>query len=250
MARSSAFTGFMHNVLMLRLEGGRASFSFHSARSGMVMTLVLAVSACTSISQGLAVLTHNPHQDARSAPAGLYKSDPDHVSVVFSVMHLGYSAFTGRFNEVDASLVFDPDDPSQSQLSVTIKAASIDSGVPAVDKAISDELLKAKHHPDINFTSQNITLTGETTGEIAGALEMAGNTHAAVLQTRFNGGAKNPLTGLYTLGFSAETVIDRSDWGLGTWIPAVAKDVTIRIEAEFVRSDELSPTLSENNSPH
>lgn len=258
MAHASKAADLHRTILVTRSVDGCAGFSSSPVQTGaftgtvtaMIMALIMAVSACTDIRQGIAVLTHHPHQDARSAPAGLYISDPDHASVHFSVMHLGYSAFTGRFNDVDASLVFNPEDPTESHLSVSVKADSVDSNVPAIDKAIRSDLLKTDRFPEILFTAQTITLTDETNGAIKGVLTMAGRSHEMVLHSRFNGGARNPLTGLYTLGFSANGQIDRRDWALNSWLPAVAGDVTIRIEIEFVQSDAPAPALSENSSPH
>lgn len=215
--------------------------TFRAGVFSRIICPVLLLSACTTISQGVAVLTHSPHKDAASAPAGLYHIDPDHVSVHFSVMHLGYSAFTGRFDNIDAVLTFHPDDPTQSTLLVTIMADSVNSGSPAIDKAIANDLLNAQKHPELRFTAAHITLDSENSGTINGMLDLAGTSHPLSLHTRFNGGAKNPLTGLYTLGFSADAQLDRRDWGLGDWIPAVAKDVTLHIEAEFVRSDTPLP---------
>ncbi|MGY9013571.1 MAG: YceI family protein, partial [Rhodobacterales bacterium] len=78
-------------------------------------------------------------------------------------------------------------------------------------------------------------LSSPTTAELTGKLTMAGNTHLVTLDVTFNGGGKNPITQVDTLGFSATGQFKRSDFGLGAWIPAVGDDVTLDIEAEFVR---------------
>jgi polyisoprenoid-binding protein YceI len=56
-----------------------------------------------------------------------------------------------------------------------------------------------------------------------------------VLDLKFNGYGVDPLTKENKLGFSAQGHFSRSQFGLGTWYPAVGDDVRVRIEAEFAR---------------
>jgi hypothetical protein len=51
-----------------------------------------------------------------------------------------------------------------------------------------------------------------------------------------NGFAPDPLTKADKLGFSAQGHFSRSQFGLGTWYPAVGDEVRVRIEAEFVKA--------------
>lgn len=200
-----------------------------------VLAACLGLAACASVRQGVAVLTHSPSDAAATAPGGRYTLDPGHASVQFSVMHLGYAFFTGRFDDLSGTLEFRPDDPIQSTLHIRIRTASVNSGKAEVDTLLRDELFEADDHPVIHFASADIALTGETTGTVTGALTMGGQTRPLTLDVTFNGAAPNPLTGDDTLGFSATASLDRSDWGLGDWFPAVAHDVALRIEAEFIR---------------
>ena len=52
----------------------------------------------------------------------------------------------------------------------------------------------------------------------------------------FHGGASNILTGNYTLGFSAETSLLRSDFGMSAYIPLVGDKIDIEIYVEFQKS--------------
>lgn len=202
------------------------------------LAVCLALTACASVRQGVAVLTHSPSDEAADAPGGHYILDPGHASLQFSVMHLGYSFFTGRFDALSGTLDFRPDDPVRSTLDVRIGTASVNSGNAEVDVLLRDELFEAVDYPVIRFVSADIALTGATTGTVTGALSMGGRTRPLTLDVTFNGAAPNPLTGDDTLGFSATAHLDRSDWGLGDWFPAVARDVKLRIEAEFIRQAE------------
>src|SRR5690348_14700843 len=47
-------------------------------------------------------------------PAGAYRIDPRHTSVLFRIRHEGLSWFTARFDTKDASLELNPASPAQS----------------------------------------------------------------------------------------------------------------------------------------
>ncbi|GAB4124747.1 MAG: YceI family protein [Rhodothalassiaceae bacterium] len=202
-------------------------------RKALLIALLL-LAACDTVRQGLAVLAHHPSADAGRAAPGRYRIDPQHSSVHFSVMHLGFSHFTGRFDDIAGTLDFVPTSPTESSLDVHIKAASVNSNATEIDALLREKLFGSDRYPDIRYTARKADLTGEREGIVHGELQMAGRRHPLDLEVVFNGAARNPLTGAQTLGFSARATLDRSDWGIGDWYPAVAQDVEIRIEAEFV----------------
>lgn len=192
----------------------------------------LVLAACTALS----VATHRVSDDPVTAPAGLYRLDPRHSSLIFDVDHLGYSRFVARFDAVEATLDAAPAAPETSRLVVTVKAASIDTNVAELDRLIAGpELLDAGRYPDIRFETTSLRRTGKNSGEMIGNLTMHGKTGAVALAVTFNGAAPDPLTGEDTLGFSAEGRFNRADWGLGDWWPAVGNDVHVSVQAEFIK---------------
>src|SRR5262249_42348570 len=60
--------------------------------------------------------------------ADTYNIDPKHSRVEFSVKHLMISTVRGAFKTFDATINFDPNDPSKDSITGTIKTASIDTG--------------------------------------------------------------------------------------------------------------------------
>lgn len=201
-------------------------------RMAGVVAVAASLAACTALN----VATHRVSGDPVDAPAGTYRADPRHTSIVFDVDHLGFSRFVARFNEVEAVLDAVPEAPEKSRLEVTIKAASIDTNVAELDKMLTgDDMFDATRHPDITFVSKSIVRTGEDAGEVTGNLTIAGRTHPMTFAVTFNGAAPDPLTGEDKLGFSADGTLDRSVWGLGKWWPAVGTEVRFRIEAEFAK---------------
>jgi polyisoprenoid-binding protein YceI len=168
-------------------------------------------------------------------PAGEYRLDPRHASVNFRIRHQGLAWFTGRFDAVAASIIFDPAEPTQSHLSAQIDANSVNTGVTSgFDRQIA-AALGAAASPQISFTSTSVTRTGEFTGEMTGDLTMNGQTHPATFAVTYDGGHADPLRGAIALGFSAHATIDRSQWGVTEWSMFVGPNVQLVIEAEFVK---------------
>ncbi|MEZ5958500.1 MAG: YceI family protein [Hyphomonadaceae bacterium] len=181
------------------------------------------------------------HPIAVDLPAGEYRLDPRHASVIFRIQHQGLAWFTARFDTKAATLTLDPADPSRSQLSASVDATSVNTGVlnaqgeRAFDQAIG-RALGSQTAPSITFVSTSIERTGEHTGRITGNLTMNGQTHPATLDAIFVGDTNDLLrAGARVLGFSAQGSIDRTQWGVNDWRAFTGAQVQIVIEAEFVR---------------
>ncbi|MEI9903556.1 MAG: YceI family protein [Asticcacaulis sp.] len=56
-----------------------------------------------------------PRPSVAGIPAGDYKADPAHTSLTFEVSHMGYSHYTARFADVQATLRLDPAHPETAQ---------------------------------------------------------------------------------------------------------------------------------------
>lgn len=179
-----------------------------------------------------------PSVDPARLPAGEWALDREHASVTWRVRHLGLSWYTARFDEMNARLSFDPARPEASELTAVIEAASVSTGDTDFDETLrSAAWFDASRHPQILFRSTRIEVTGETTGRIHGELTLKGATRAAVLETEFYGGLFNLLEGRRAVGFGADLVIDRSDFGVGRLPPGfIGDEVRVRIEAEFLRA--------------
>lgn len=175
-------------------------------------------------------------------PAGAYRLDARHASVLFRIRHMDLAWFTVRFDTKDATLELDPADPTRSRLTASVEAASVNTGVLNAqgernfDRAIA-RALGAEASPRIGFVSTAIVRTGAHTARITGDLTMNGQTHPATLDATFDGGTVDPLRGgAMVLGFSAHGVIDRTQWGVSEWGAFTGNDVQIVIEAELVKA--------------
>lgn len=193
----------------------------------------LALAAITLL---LAACVSAPVTDPARLPAGAWALDPDHASVTWQVRHLGLSWYTARFDDVRASLDFDPARPEAARLTAIVTAGSVSTGDPDFDETLRGSgWLNAAEHPEIVFVSNRIVVTGNNTGEVHGELTLNGVTQPVIMETEFYGGVFNPLIRRNMLGFRGYFEIDRTDFGVGR-LPGnfIGDMVRLSIEAEFV----------------
>lgn len=165
---------------------------------------------------------------------GSYKLDQTHAAVLFKINHMGLSTFVGRFNKVDASLEFDPENIAAAKLSAVIDIASIDvNNVDLEETLRGSNWFDAGQYPQAFFKTTNVKVIDENTAEFSGDLQLCGVTAPISLHIHFNGGGNNLLTGFYTLGFSAVSSFKRSTFGMDYLTPAIADQVDIEVFAEF-----------------
>jgi polyisoprenoid-binding protein YceI len=162
-----------------------------------------------------------------------YAIDPTHTQVEFTYSHFGFSNITGRFDTVESEFLFDPQDPTQSSVKVTIPMASLSTGVEKLDThLLSADFFDAEKYPTATFTSTGVTAAGEGRLQVAGDLSIHGVTRPVVLDVTINKIGEHPMAKTPAAGFDARTTIKRSDFGVGNYAPAVSDEVLIEITVE------------------
>jgi polyisoprenoid-binding protein YceI len=175
------------------------------------------------------------------AEAGEYMIDPDHSQVIFKVKHMGISTVTGRFDLIEGSYTFDDKDMSNSSVETTITATSINTNKQKRDDHLkSPEFLNVEKYPTITFKSKEIKKGDGEDFIIVGDLTINGVTKQVELDAEYGGKAQDPM-GNERTAFTAETKIDRKDFGI-TWNKTldsgglvVGDDVKIELEVEGIR---------------
>ena len=176
-------------------------------------------------------------------PAGAYRLDKTHASVVFKVSHLGFSNYTASFADFDARLNFDPARPELTTLEATIDPRSLTLPAPPAgfkDELVGPQWLDAAQYPAITFKSTRVEVTGANTARVTGDFTLHGVTKPVVLDVTFNGGYEgHPMDPNARIGFSATGAFKRSDFGIAYGVPApgttmgVGDEVFVEIETEF-----------------
>jgi polyisoprenoid-binding protein YceI len=187
-----------------------------------------------------------PPASTAPVPAGAYTLDKSHATLIFKVNHLGFSKYTARFKRFDAQLQFDPENLAASQLTATVDARSIETDFPDPAKLDFNAQLQDKdwldtaNHPEMKYVSRRIEITGDNRMRIHGELTLRGVTKPVMLEATYNGGyAGHPMDPHARVGFSAQGVLNRSDFGISYGLPApgttmgVGDEVSLILELEF-----------------
>jgi len=176
-------------------------------------------------------------------PSGSYPVDLSHASVVWKVSHFGFSTYVGRFTDFSADLSLDSEDFTKSTVSVAIKTDSIDTAYPFAEekdfnKTLAVDWLESEEYPLITFESTSVGALVGNQSEVTGELSIAGETHPVILNVTLNNALEShPLKKVAAIGFSATAEIDRTLWGVSNVIQAVAANVRIEIEGEFLKAE-------------
>lgn len=168
-----------------------------------------------------------------------WQLDPIHSTLHFGVRHM-VGRVTGTFQAREGSLRLGTRDLSDSSLTVTIDAASVNTNTPDRDAHLrSADFFDAEKFPAIMFTSTKFVRTDEESFDVHGLLSMHGVTKPVVLKASDGGRTKDPWGGTRA-GFHATTTVNRSDFEL-KWNVAleaggvlVGEKVAITIDTEFV----------------
>jgi polyisoprenoid-binding protein YceI len=191
--------------------------------------LAMAFVALTSSKIALA-------QDTSSAE-NKYTIEKNHTSVMWIADHFGYSNVSGKFTDISGEIVFDEKKPQDSSVQVEIKTDSIATGLPKFEDHLkSKDFFNVKNFPTAKFVSKKIIVEGKKNkAQIVGDLTLLGITKEVILKAEFNKSAPNPMSQKPTIGFSAKTTINRSDFGIKYALPGVADKVELVIEVEANR---------------
>ena len=172
-----------------------------------------------------------------------WKIDPAHTLVEFTAKHMMITNVRGRFANVEGKIVVDEAKPSRSSVEVEIDAASIDTRAEQRDQHLrSADFLDVENNPKLTFRSTKVEGASLEPGKsfrVTGDLTIHGTTREVVLDATFEGRGRDPWGG-ERVSFSADTKIDRRDFGL-TWNAAleaggvlVGNEIKIHIEAQAV----------------
>ena len=188
-------------------------------------------------------LAAQPAADPSAVPSGTYALDASHTTVVFGVSHGGFSTYRGTLTEKSGTLDWNADDPTQSALTITIDASSVDSpeavshaGNEDFQADIAKSALGADEHPEITFRSTSLEKTGDTSGIVTGELTFNGQTGVIEMPVTLVGAGE--MRGTPKIGFSGQTTFDRTEWGSDAWTQfGIGAEVAVTIEAEFALSE-------------
>ena len=165
--------------------------------------------------------------------------DHDKSSLAIALMANG-GDMKGVFEDWDASIHFDPEDPSDADILIEIEIDSLDLGQSAANTTATDApWLDSDEHPTAEFRAESMDWDDEGNFELPGTLKLRG--------------VEAPITLKGTLiidgdaaEVSGEGTIVRVDHGVGANDESVS-DVSVLISIIAQRSEGVSGV--EENSP-
>jgi polyisoprenoid-binding protein YceI len=166
--------------------------------------------------------------------------DTAHANVEFSIKHMMITTIRGRFEELALEVDFDDQAPERSSVVARIPTASITTNEARRDGHLkSPDFLDVEKYPEMVFRSTSIAKFSDHDFQITGDLTIRDQTHPVVLNTELLGTMPGLQGGRLT-AVSADTTINRKDWGLswnvalesGGWL--VGDEIKIHIEFELV----------------
>ncbi len=173
--------------------------------------------------------------------------EPGHTSAEFSVRHMMVTYIRGHFKNVHGVLEFDPENPWDSSVEVTIQADEIWTGDKDRDAHLRGaDFLDSENHATITLQGNKVELVGANDYLLRGDLTIRGVTREVVLNVRYLGQWKTPWweggvdKGPKTRGgFVATTTINRHDFGVswnakmdnGGFVVGDQVEITIDVEA-------------------
>jgi polyisoprenoid-binding protein YceI len=174
----------------------------------------------------------------QTASAAVYKLDPVHTTISFSVKHLMVSNVKGQFQKFEGAFDYDSAKKELKDLNVTIHANSINTNQSKRDDHLrSEDFLAVKTYPKIIFKQEKAEIAKDgKSAKIQGVLTIRDKTHPVYLEVTEIG--ETEFMGVKKIGFSAKTKINRKDYNVN-WNKTldgggvvVGDDVSISIDGE------------------
>ena len=172
--------------------------------------------------------------------AGTWAIDPVHSEVSFTVRHMMVSKVRGRFDSFEGTIVTGAN-PLDSTVTASVDLSSINTGQEQRDAHIrSADFFEVEKHTHMTFASTGVRAEGDHF-LLDGDLTLKGVTKPVTFNLEVNGFGPDAYGGT-RVGFSAETQIGRSEFGVTFNGPipgvpggvAVSENVTITLEIEGV----------------
>jgi polyisoprenoid-binding protein YceI len=122
---------------------------------------------------------------AAQAEPKAWTLDLGHAHIGWEVDHMGLSRTVGTFRDFDGSFLIDEEDPTNSRITFTVNAASVDSNHAGRDTHIRNaDYLDAATFPEISFASTEVEMLTSTSGKLHGDLTLRGVTAPLTLDFR------------------------------------------------------------------
>jgi len=164
-----------------------------------------------------------------------FEIDGSHTFPRFSYSHFGYSTQVSRFDNTSGTVVFDADAKTGS-VDISIDMKSVNTGFADFNSHLQGEdFLDTAKFPKATFKSTKVNFQDGKPASIEGQLTIKGITKAVTLTVTSFQAMPHPMLKKDAIGANAFTMIKRSEFNAGKYVPYVGDDVRIDIALEAIR---------------
>lgn len=147
-----------------------------------------------------------------AAEPAIYKVDPNHSSVDFSIRHF-VSNVHGRFRDFHGVVKYDRQNPAASSVEFTVQAASINTDNDDRDNHLrSADFFDVEKFPTLTFTSTKVAARDASTLDVTGDLTLHGVTKPVTIPVQILGTVQTPKG--EKAGFEAGFTLNRKEYGI------------------------------------
>jgi len=147
-----------------------------------------------------------------TAQPAVYKVDPNHSSVGFSIRHF-VSNVPGRFRDFNGVIKYDRQNPAASSVEFTVQAASITTDNTDRDEHLrSADFFDVQKFPTLTFTSTKVAARDANTLDVTGDLTLHGVTKPITIPVSILGTMKGPRG--EKAGFETSFTLNRKEYGI------------------------------------
>lgn len=195
-----------------------------------------------SMATALLLTSHTVYADDHANAEGgiehyVIDTSGAHAFIQFKIKHLGFSWLYGRFNEFEGNFSYDPNDPTNSSVEVTIQTASIDSNHDRRDAHLkNDDFLAVETYPEARFVSTSFKHIEGDRYAMTGDFTFMGVTKSLTFDVQQIGAGQDPW-GNYRRGFHGTTRFALADFGIDYNLGPDAREVEIILDVEGIRQD-------------
>lgn len=152
---------------------------------------------------------------ANIALAASWKIDSSHTSIAFKVRHLGVSWVRGEFRSFNGQVEYDPKKISETKVSVSIDAKSVDTRNERRDAHLRNpDFFDVEKHPKIEFESSKIINIQKDSFDMVGNLKIRGITKEIKIRVSEISSELKRKGRRSKMGASGQTRFNRKDFNV------------------------------------
>jgi polyisoprenoid-binding protein YceI len=163
-----------------------------------------------------------------------YGVDGSHTFPRFSYSHFGYSTQLSSFKNTTGKVVFDAEAKTGS-VDITIDMKAVNTGFEVFDGHLQGEdFFDTAKFPTASFKSTKVVFEGDKPKSVEGQLTIKGVSKPVTLTVTGFLAMPHPMLKKPAIGANAFTVIKRSEFNAGKYVPYVGDEVRIDIALEAI----------------